>query len=61
MLKIEAEGMTCGHFLQAPTQAPKTLYRGSEVKVDLITKHGRANARAAAASIADSGYIVKNI
>lgn len=51
MLNVEVERITCRHFLQASTQALKTLAPEPEMKANF----------AAAASIADSSYIAKNI
>lgn len=60
MLRYQVNDMTCGHCVQAITQAVKGVDPSADVTVDLATKSvditSQAQAEAIAQSIRDAGY-----
>lgn len=60
MLRYQVEDMSCGHCVQAITQAVRRVDAGAEVNVDLAAKSvevvTKAESEAVAAAIRDAGY-----
>lgn len=62
MLRYQVEGMSCGHCVQAVTNAVKGVDPRAEVNVDLdaktVTVQNSDRKAELAAAIADAGYAV---
>ena len=60
MLRYQVDDITCGHCVQAITQAVKAVDASADVKVDLATKSvdvtTQAQAEAIAGAIRQAGY-----
>ena len=61
MLRLNIEGMTCGHCVRSVTDAVKSVDPKAEVRVDLDAKRleaeTAADPRAIIRAIADAGYV----
>jgi copper chaperone len=62
MVRLNVEGMTCGHCVQAVTKAINAVDPGAEVHVDLAGKTVEATTSAPAAALSkvieEAGYTV---
>lgn len=63
MLRLNVEGMSCGHCVGAVTRAVQAIDPNAEVRVDLAAKaveaRTTATGEAVAKAIADAGYVVQ--
>lgn len=64
MVRMNVDGMTCGHCVQAVTRAIVAVDPAAEVRVDLAGKTVEATTSAPAAALAkaveDAGYTVSS-
>jgi copper chaperone len=64
MVRLNVEGMSCGHCVQAVTRAIKAVDSRAEVQIDLAGKTVEAETSAAASvvskAIEDAGYTVNS-
>jgi len=63
MLRLNVDGMSCGHCAGAVTRAVQAVDPNAEVRVDLAAKtveaRTKADAGAVAKAITDAGYAVQ--
>lgn len=63
MLRLNVDGMSCGHCVASVTEAVKSVDPAAEVSVDLAAKtveaQTRADAARVSAAIAAAGYAVR--
>jgi len=63
MLRLNVDGLSCGHCVGAVTRAVQAVDPKAEVRVDLAARtveaHTNADREALAAAIANAGYAVQ--